>query len=200
MIGVACLIVADLILAFGATIALLMTGVVFWGLHMALTQGLFASVVADTAPENLRGMAFGIFNFAGGVALLLASIVAGGFWDATVQRRPSLQVRGSPLSRWSVLSLPKGAAGKPHSTTARTDPKHRSRFQGWQQRLAWIASGFAGRRLYRPRTGRSNCASLRPNGLGHARTQAPALTWGRRNCAPDQRASGERRWAIKLGL
>ena len=49
---------------------------------MALTQGLFASHVADIAPENLRGTAFGIFNFAGGVALLLASIVAGGFWDA----------------------------------------------------------------------------------------------------------------------
>jgi MFS family permease len=81
-VGIACLIVADLILALGATIALLMTGVVFWGLHMALTQGLFAGLVADTAPENLRGTAFGVFNFAGGVALLVASILAGGFWDA----------------------------------------------------------------------------------------------------------------------
>jgi MFS family permease len=49
---------------------------------MALTQGLFASLVADTAPENLRGTAFGIFNFAAGVAFLVASILAGGFWDA----------------------------------------------------------------------------------------------------------------------
>jgi MFS family permease len=81
MLGIACLIVADLILAFGTTIALVITGVVFWGLHMALTQGLFASLIADTAPENLRGTAFGVFNFAGGVALLVASILAGGFWD-----------------------------------------------------------------------------------------------------------------------
>jgi MFS family permease len=80
--GVACLIVADLILALGPTVALVMTGVGFWGLHMALTQGIFASLVADAAPENLRGTAFGIFNFAGGVALLVASVLAGGFWDA----------------------------------------------------------------------------------------------------------------------
>lgn len=81
-VGIACLIVADLILALSTTIALVMTGVMFWGLHMALTQGLFASLVADTAPETLRGTAFGVFNFAGGLALLVASIVAGGVWDA----------------------------------------------------------------------------------------------------------------------
>jgi MFS family permease len=80
--GVACLIVADLILALGPTVALVMTGAGFWGLHMALTQGIFASLVADAAPENLRGTAFGIFNFAGGAALLVASVLAGGFWDA----------------------------------------------------------------------------------------------------------------------
>jgi MFS family permease len=80
--GIACLIVADLMLALGATIAVVMIGIAFWGLHMALTQGLFASVVADTAPENLRGTAFGIFNFAGGIAMLVASVLAGGVWDA----------------------------------------------------------------------------------------------------------------------
>jgi MFS family permease len=81
-IGIMCLIVADLILALGPTIALVMLGVVFWGLHMALTQGLFASLVADTAPADLRGTAFGVFNFAGGIAMLVASILAGGLWDA----------------------------------------------------------------------------------------------------------------------
>jgi MFS family permease len=80
--GIACLIVADLLLALGTTIALVMIGIVFWGLHMALTQGLFASLVADTAPPNLRGTAFGIFNFAGGIAMLAASVLAGGVWDA----------------------------------------------------------------------------------------------------------------------
>ncbi|WP_440640913.1 MFS transporter [Bradyrhizobium sp. PUT101] len=81
-VGFVCLIVADLILALGPTISLLMLGVVFWGLHMALTQGLFASLVADTAPEDLRGTAFGMFNFAGGIAMLVASVLAGGLWDA----------------------------------------------------------------------------------------------------------------------
>ena len=81
MVGFACLIVADLILALGPTILLVMIGVVFWGLHMALTQGLFASLVADTAPEDLRGTAFGVFNFAGGIAMLVASVLAGGLWD-----------------------------------------------------------------------------------------------------------------------
>ena len=80
-VGMACLIVADLILALGATVMLTMLGVVFWGLHMALTQGLFASLVADIAPEEMRGTAFGILNFAGGLAMLAASIVAGGLWD-----------------------------------------------------------------------------------------------------------------------
>jgi MFS family permease len=80
-VGMLCLIVADLILALGTTIALMMLGVVFWGLHMALTQGLFASLVADTSPEDLRGTAFGLFNFAGGIAMLAASVLAGGLWD-----------------------------------------------------------------------------------------------------------------------
>jgi MFS family permease len=81
-VGILCLTVADLVLALGTSIVLIMVGVVFWGLHMALTQGLFASLVADTAPADLRGTAFGVFNFAGGIAMLVASVLAGGLWDA----------------------------------------------------------------------------------------------------------------------
>ena len=81
-VGMVCLIVADIILALGTTITFVMVGVTFWGLHMALTQGLFSSLVADTAPEGLRGTAFGVFNFAGGIAMLAASVLAGGLWDA----------------------------------------------------------------------------------------------------------------------
>lgn len=81
-LGMLCLVVADLILALGTTVVFAMLGVVFWGLHMALTQGLFASLVADTAPQDLRGTAFGVFNFAGGIAMLVASVLAGGLWDA----------------------------------------------------------------------------------------------------------------------
>jgi MFS family permease len=80
-LGIVALVVADFVLALGATIPLVMLGVVFWGFHMGLTQGLLATLVADTAPLELRGTAFGVFNFAGGIAMLLASIVAGVLWD-----------------------------------------------------------------------------------------------------------------------
>jgi MFS family permease len=79
--GIGLLIVADLILAFSVTVSAVLLGVVFWGLHMGLTQGLLATLVADSAPEDLRGTAFGIFNLAGGVAMLIASVIAGGLWD-----------------------------------------------------------------------------------------------------------------------
>jgi len=82
IVGTALLIVADLILAFGGGVTVVLVGVVFWGLHMALTQGLLAALVADTAPADLRGSAFGIFYFTGGIAMLVASVVAGALWDA----------------------------------------------------------------------------------------------------------------------
>lgn len=79
--GAACLIGADILLASGGGITTVMLGVALWGLHLALTQGLFASLVADTAPQDLRGTAFGVFNFASGIAMLAASVAAGGLWD-----------------------------------------------------------------------------------------------------------------------
>jgi MFS family permease len=80
-LGIVFLIIADVVLAFGATVPLMILGVVFWGLHMGFTQGLLAAMVADTAPEELRGTAFGVFNFASGIAMLVASVVAGVLWD-----------------------------------------------------------------------------------------------------------------------
>ena len=56
-------------------------GVALWGLHMGLTQGILASLVADTAPADLRGTAFGLFNLITGLATLLASVIAGVLWD-----------------------------------------------------------------------------------------------------------------------
>ncbi len=79
--GFALLIVADLILALGGGVAAVMIGVAVWGLHMGLTQGLLQALVADTAPENLRGTAFGVFNLVSGLAMLVASVIAGGLWD-----------------------------------------------------------------------------------------------------------------------
>lgn len=82
LVGIAFLIVADLILALGPTVPFMMAGVAFWGLHMGFTQGLLATMVADTAPADLRGTAFGLFNLAAGLAMLMASIIAGTLWDA----------------------------------------------------------------------------------------------------------------------
>ncbi|GAC1340017.1 MAG: MFS transporter [Beijerinckiaceae bacterium] len=81
MIGVGALAVADLFLAFATSVPVLLLGVVFWGLHMGLTQGLLATLVADTAPPELRGTAFGVLNLASGLAMLIASVVAGTLWD-----------------------------------------------------------------------------------------------------------------------
>ena len=79
--GFALLIVADLVLAFGGGVVAILIGVALWGLHMGLTQGLLSALVADAAPANLRGTAFGVFNLVSGLAMLLASVIAGGLWD-----------------------------------------------------------------------------------------------------------------------
>jgi MFS family permease len=76
------LIAADMLLATSTGLGTVFAGVALWGLHLALSQGLLSALVADTAPESLRGTAFGIFSFVTGFALLAASLIAGGVWDA----------------------------------------------------------------------------------------------------------------------
>ena len=80
-IGLAVLVAADLLLAAADRGPLLWAGIALWGLHMALTQGLLATMVADSSPPALRGTAFGVFNLASGIALLVASGLAGLLWD-----------------------------------------------------------------------------------------------------------------------
>jgi len=79
--GLAMLVLADLVLAFAVLPWQVFSGAALWGLHMGFTQGLFSKLVADTAPAEVRGTAFGIFNLVSGFALLLASIVAGSLWE-----------------------------------------------------------------------------------------------------------------------
>ncbi len=79
--GLVVLVAADLALALVPALWGVGAGVVLWGLHMAFTQGLLATLVADTAPAELRGTAFGVFNLVTGVALLAASVIAGLLWD-----------------------------------------------------------------------------------------------------------------------
>jgi MFS family permease len=80
-LGLVVLIAADIALAASDRGLLLWAGIALWGLHMALTQGLLATMVYHTAPPALRGTAFGVFNLAGGLAMLLASVLAGLLWD-----------------------------------------------------------------------------------------------------------------------
>lgn len=80
-IGLLVLIAADLVLATDNYWESLMAGVALWGVHMGMTQGLLATMVADAAPADLRGTAFGIFYLISGVAMLVASTVAGLLWD-----------------------------------------------------------------------------------------------------------------------
>jgi MFS family permease len=80
--GLVALIASDLVIASSASWALFFAGVVLWGLHMGLTQGLLSTLVADAAPADLRGTAFGVFHLVSGVAMLLASVIAGVLWDA----------------------------------------------------------------------------------------------------------------------
>jgi MFS family permease len=102
--GFTVLVVADLALAFGSSIAAVGIGVALWGLHMGLTQGLLAALVADTAPAELRGTAFGIFNLITGVATLTASIVAGALWDIVGPTGTFLA--GAIFTAVALLALP----------------------------------------------------------------------------------------------
>jgi MFS family permease len=81
LFGLVVLVVADIVLAIAVSPPTALLGAALWGLHMAFTQGLLSKLVADAAPADLRGTAFGIFNLVSGGALLLASVVAGSLWS-----------------------------------------------------------------------------------------------------------------------
>ena len=80
-LGLIVLIAADLVLATANHFLTVAIGVSLWGLHMGITQGLLATMVADTAPVDLRGTAYGFFNLVSGIAMLAASAAAGLLWD-----------------------------------------------------------------------------------------------------------------------
>jgi MFS family permease len=103
MTGLAMLIAADFVLAAAASPLLAFIGAALWGIHMGLTQGLFSKLVADTASAELRGTAFGIFNLVSGVALLLASFIAGMLWSTF--GAPFTFLTGAAFAMVTVLGL-----------------------------------------------------------------------------------------------
>lgn len=108
IIGLALLIGANLALALLPSIAGVTLGVVLWGLHMGFTQGLLATLVADTSPPELRGTAYGFFNLLGGIAMLAASVIAGLLWDAGGARMTFLTGAGFSLLALIGLLAVKG--------------------------------------------------------------------------------------------
>ena len=105
MVGMAMLVVADLILAQSTGYVGLVIGVLLWGAHMALTQGIFARMIADSAPDHLRATSFGAFWFVTGIATLLASLAAGLMWDRDGSQATFLMGAGAAAVALAMLSL-----------------------------------------------------------------------------------------------
>jgi MFS family permease len=103
LVGLVVLIASDLVLAAASGPVPMLAGAALWGIHMALTQGLLAKLVADTAPVRLRGTAFGIFHLVSGGALLAASAIAGVLW--TLLGAPATFVAGAAFAVIAALGL-----------------------------------------------------------------------------------------------
>lgn len=104
VLGLVVLFAADLVFGFTTSIAAVFLGVGLWGFHMGLTQGLLSALVADTAPTELRGTAFGIFSLVSGVVLLIASVLAGVLWD--VAGSQATFMAGAIFTALALLLMP----------------------------------------------------------------------------------------------
>jgi MFS family permease len=119
-LGLALLIAADLVLAGSSGLVGVSIGVLLWGLHMGLTQGLLATLVADVAAAELRGTAFGMFNLSSGLATLASSLIAGALWDRHGAQATfcagaafaAAALGGLALARWRAPGLGAGHRGE----------------------------------------------------------------------------------------
>jgi MFS family permease len=103
--GMGALVLADAALALSGNLVGILAGVALWGLHLGLTQGVLAALVADAAPARLRGTAFGLFNLASGVTLLAASALAGELWTLHGPRAAFLAGGGFALVAAAALAI-----------------------------------------------------------------------------------------------
>ena len=105
MAGMGVLVAANLILAQDIGLAGLIVGILLWGAHMALTQGVFARMIADIAPDHLRATSFGAFYFVSGIGTLLASLAAGFIWDRDGAATTFIAGAGAASVALAMLSL-----------------------------------------------------------------------------------------------
>ena len=105
MAGMGVLVAANLILAQEIGVAGLVAGILLWGAHMALTQGVFARMIADIAPDHLRATSFGAFYFVSGIGTLLASLAAGFIWDRDGGATTFIAGAGAAAVALAMLSL-----------------------------------------------------------------------------------------------
>ncbi len=103
--GLGVLIAGNLVLAQADSFVLLAIGVALWGAHMALTQGIFSRLIADTAPDHMRATSFGAFWFVQGIAALLASLAAGLLWDRDGSSATFIASAGVAAVALAMLSL-----------------------------------------------------------------------------------------------
>jgi MFS family permease len=103
ILGLGVLVAADIVLAAAASPLPVLAGAALWGIHMGLTQGLLSKLVADNAPPELLGTAFGLFNLVSGVALLLASVIAGELWSRF--GAPATFAAGAAFAALAALGL-----------------------------------------------------------------------------------------------
>lgn len=102
-VGMGLLILADLVLAHSNSVMTMMLGAALWGLHMGFSEGILATLIADTAPAHLKGTAFGLFNLINGACLLIASVLAGWLWQTSGSQ--STFTAGAVLAAASLLLL-----------------------------------------------------------------------------------------------
>ena len=108
------LVAADVLLAAATGVTGLIGGIALWGLSLGLSQGLLAALVANVAPAERRGTAFGLFNLVSGIALLVASVVAGELWDRV--GAPATFYAGAGFAGLALLGLLQQIQARPMSS------------------------------------------------------------------------------------
>lgn len=116
MVGMLLLVAADVVLALAPSIVIGAVGVALWGLHMGFTQGILGALVADASPKDLRGTAFGVLNLVTGLALLVASVLAGALWQAFGSSATFMV--GAAFALAALLTLGAIRRRQPHSASA----------------------------------------------------------------------------------